>query len=88
MKLKREIDVLRKENQVLQNQLLSCSTLETENDKLRKEVEDLRRESQNQLANSLSLVSRLERLLLGKDGNATKEQSSPYNGNGETCNWK
>lgn len=86
VKLKREIDVLRKENQVLKNQLLSCSTLETENDKLRKEVEDLRRE--NQLANSLSLVSRLERILLGKDGNATKEQSSPYNGNGETCNWK
>ncbi|XP_058214757.1 uncharacterized protein LOC131326154 isoform X2 [Rhododendron vialii] len=84
MKLKREIDVLRKENQVLKNQLLSCSTLETENDKLRKEVGDLRREYQ--LANSL--VSRLERLVLGEDGNATKEQSSPYNGNGETCNWK
>lgn len=84
MKLKREIDVLRKDNQFLKNQLLSCSTLETENDKLRKEVEDLRRE--NQRANSV--VSRLERLLLGEDGNATKEQSSPYNGNGETCNWK
>lgn len=84
MKLKSEIDVLRKENQVLKNQLLSCSTLETENDKLRKEVEDLRQE--NQLANSL--VSRLERLVLREDGNATKEQSSPYNGNRETCNWK
>ncbi|KAE9447534.1 hypothetical protein C3L33_20558, partial [Rhododendron williamsianum] len=84
VKLKREIDVLRKDNQFLKNQLLSCSTLETENDKLRKEVEDLRRE--NQRANSV--VSRLERLLLGEDGNATKEQSSPYNGNGETCNWK
>lgn len=77
MKLKRENDDLRKENQLLRNQLLSSSTLEKD---LRNEVDNLRRE--NQLSNSL--VARLERLVFAEDVNATEGPSSAYDGNGNS----
>lgn len=79
MKLRKENDDLRKENQLLRNQLLSSSTLEKD---LRNEVDNLRRE--NQLSNSL--VARLERLVFAEDVNATEGPSSAYDGNGKGNN--
>ncbi|GFY83856.1 hypothetical protein Acr_03g0006300 [Actinidia rufa] len=79
-KLKREIDNLRKENQLLKNQLL---TFEEQNVELQKEVENLRRENQLLKLSSNSLVARLERLLIVENVDTMEEQTSASIGNGK-----
>ena len=79
-KLKREIDNLRKENQLLKNQLL---TFEEHNVELQKEVENLRQENQLLMLSSNSLVARLERLLIVENVHTMEEQTSASIGNGK-----
>ncbi|PSS32749.1 Serine/threonine-protein phosphatase 7 long form like [Actinidia chinensis var. chinensis] len=79
-KLKREIDNLREENQLLKNQLL---TFEEQNVELQKEAENLRRENQLLMLSSNSLVARLERLLIVENVDTMEEQTSESIGNGK-----
>lgn len=73
MKLMEEIDKLRRENNILRDQLLSSQQLEGQIVDLNKEVNDLRRDNELLSFSSNNLVSRLERLLLDEDVNATGE---------------
>ena len=73
MKLMEEIDKLRRENNILRDQLLSSQQLEGQIVDLNKEVNDLRRDNELLSFSSNNLVSRLERLLLDEDVNAIGE---------------
>ena len=75
IKLKKENDDLRKENELLKNKLFSSPNLEKENVDLRKEVESLRRENRSLSVSANSLVARLERLVFDGNVNATEEWS-------------
>nr|GMD39998.1 Aminotransferase-like mobile domain containing protein [Ipomoea batatas]GME09498.1 Aminotransferase-like mobile domain containing protein [Ipomoea batatas] len=65
--LRKEIDDLKRENKVLNNQLSSCLEFEKKNGELRKEVESLRQENLLLSSSAHTLVARLERIVL--DGN-------------------
>ena len=73
MKLMEEIDKLRSENNLLRDQLLSSQQLEGQIIGLNKEVDDLKRDNGHLRFSSNNLVSRLERLILDEDINATGE---------------
>lgn len=73
MKLVEEIDKLRRENNILKDQLLSSQQLEGQIRDLKNEVNDLRRDNERLSFSSDNLVSQLERILLGEDINARLE---------------
>ncbi|XP_031102618.1 uncharacterized protein LOC116006405 [Ipomoea triloba] len=65
--LRKEIDDLKRENKILNNQLSSCLEFEKKNGELRKEVESLRQENLLLSSSAHTLVAQLERIVL--DGN-------------------
>lgn len=73
MELKEEMDKLKRENELLRNQLSSGSHFELLNTQLKKEVDDLRNENKLLSLSSNNLVVRLEKLLLDGDANAIEE---------------
>lgn len=73
VELEKEMSELMKENNQLKCQLLSSPSLEKENDDLKKEVADLRRENQILSLSSDHLVARLEKLLLDEETDGTEE---------------
>ncbi|XP_056171375.1 uncharacterized protein LOC115685808 isoform X1 [Syzygium oleosum] len=73
VELEKEMSELIKENNQLKCQLLSSPSLEKENDDLKKEVADLRRENQILSLSSDHLVARLEKLLLDEETDGTEE---------------
>ena len=73
MELKEEMDILKRENELLQNQLSSGSHFELQNTQLKKEVDDLRNENKLLSLSSNNLVVQLEKLLLDGDANAIEE---------------
>ncbi|KAF3447960.1 hypothetical protein FNV43_RR08667 [Rhamnella rubrinervis] len=76
MVLKEEMDKLKRENELLRNQLSSGSHFELQNTQLKKEVDDLRNENKLLSLSSNNLVVQLEKLLLDGDANAI-EKSYP-----------
>ncbi|XP_010036000.2 uncharacterized protein LOC104425110 isoform X2 [Eucalyptus grandis] len=73
VELEKEMGELIKENNQLKCQLLSSPSLEKENDDLKKEVADLRRQNQMLSFSSDHLVAQLEKLLLDEEINGTEE---------------
>ncbi|XP_019188141.1 PREDICTED: uncharacterized protein LOC109182405 isoform X2 [Ipomoea nil] len=65
--LRKEINDLKRDNKILNNQLSSCLEFEKQNVGLRKEVESLRQENLLLSSSAHTLVARLERIVL--DGN-------------------
>lgn len=76
MELKEEVDKLKRENELLRNQLSSASKFELQNAQLKKEVDDLINENKLLSLSTNNLVVRLESLLLDGDANTTEESHS------------
>ncbi|GAB2300760.1 hypothetical protein Dimus_038633 [Dionaea muscipula] len=61
--LMKEVDELRKENALLRKHQMLVTTLQEENEKLRTEVQDLKRENESSRLSTSALVARLEHIL-------------------------
>ncbi|GMN40573.1 hypothetical protein TIFTF001_009805 [Ficus carica] len=80
MELEEEVVKLRKEIELLRNQLVSASQLEEKNAQLNTEIDDLRRENLLLRSSSNGFVVRMEKILLGEDIDVN-EESHPCSGN-------
>ena len=76
MELEMEIYELRRENGLLRNHMLSGSQFEGNDEQLKREMDELRRENQNLSMSANNLVVRLEKILLCDDISVS-EDSSP-----------
>lgn len=73
MELEEEVDKLRKEIELLRNQLVSASQLEEKNAQLNTEIDDLRRENLLLRSSSNGFVVRMEKILSGEDIDVNEE---------------
>ena len=75
MELEEEVDKLRKEIELLRNQLVSASQLEEKNAQLNTEIDDLRRENLLLRSSSNGFVVRMEKILSGEDIDVNEESN-------------